>query len=62
MFIYANVNDNTEKKTLKGSKKVILHNNQEINVLVGIEFLKFILGDELHSVIEFVKTTIDKYV
>lgn len=60
--IYANVNDSTEEKTLHGSKKDILHNKQEIKILVGIEFLKFILGDDLDSVIEFVKTTIDKYV
>jgi hypothetical protein len=59
--IYANINDNTEKKTLQGSVKKILHNGIEINHQIGYEFLKFILGDDTDLIVNFVKNTIDKY-
>ena len=59
--IYANINSDTEKKTLQGSIKKILHNGVEIEHQVGYEFLKFILGDDIDLIINFVKNTIDKY-
>jgi hypothetical protein len=59
--IYANINSDTEKKTLQGSKKKILHNGVEIEYQVGYEFLKFILGDDTDLIVNFVKNTIDKY-
>jgi len=59
--IYGNVNANTEKKTLNGSRKKILHNGVEIEHLVGYKFLEFILGEHVDLVIDFVRCTIDKY-
>ena len=59
--IYANINADTEKKTLHGSIKKILHNGVEIEHQIGYEFLKFILGDDTYLIIDFVKNTIDKY-
>ena len=59
--VYANINADTEKKTLDGTIKKILHNGIELEHQIGYEFLKFILGDDTDVIIEFVKTTIDKY-
>jgi hypothetical protein len=59
--IYANINADTEKKTLRGSIKKISHNGVEIEHLIGYEFLTFILGGDTELVIDFVKNVIDKY-
>ena len=59
--IYANINADTEKKTLKGMIKNIKHNGIEIQHHVGYMFLKFILGNDVDVIIDFVKNTIDKY-
>ena len=59
--IYANINADTEKKTLQGSIKKILHNGLELEHQIGYEFLKFILGDDTDVIVDFVKNTIDKY-
>jgi hypothetical protein len=59
--IYANINDATEEKTMKGSVKKILHNNVEIEHQIGYEFLTFIFGTNTNDIIDFVKNTIDKY-
>jgi hypothetical protein len=59
--IYANINADTEKKTLDGSIKKIMHNDVEIYHQIGYEFLKFILGSDTDLVIEFVRNTVDKY-
>ena len=61
LCIYANINADTEKKTLQGSIKKILHNGFEIEHQIGYEFLNFILGSDTESIIEFVKNAIDKY-
>lgn len=60
--IYANINADTEKKTLQGSKKKILHDGVEIDHQIGYEFLKFILGNDTDLIVDFVKNTIDKYI
>jgi hypothetical protein len=60
--IYANINANTEKKTLKGMIKIIKHNDIEIQHQVGYLFLKFILQDDIDIIIDFVKNTINKYI
>ena len=44
--IYANINADTEKTTLQGCIKKIIHDGVEIEHHVGYEFLKFILGDD----------------
>ncbi len=59
--IYANINADTEKKTLQGSNKTIIHNGVEIEHQVGYQFLTFIFGEKTEEIIEFVKNTIDKY-
>ena len=59
--IYANINADTEEKTLKGSIKKKLHDGVEIEHHVGCKILNFILGSDMESIIEFVKNTIDKY-
>ena len=59
--VYANINADSEKKTLKGSIKKILHNGFELEHQIGYEFLKFILGHDTDIIIQFVKNTIDKY-
>jgi hypothetical protein len=60
--IYANINADTEKKTLQGSIKKLLHDGVEIEHQIGYEFLKFILGDDTDLIVDFVKNTIDKYI
>ena len=60
--IYANINDNNEKKTLKGSKKFIKHNEVDIEHQVGYEFLKFIFEKKTEEIIKFIKCTIEKYI
>lgn len=59
--IYATINANTEKKTLRGLNKKITHNGVEIEHYVGYEFLTFIFGEKTEEIIEFVKNTIDIY-
>ena len=59
--IYANINADTEKKTLNGCIKKILHNGVELEHQIGCEFLKFMLRDDTEIIIEFIKHTIDKY-
>lgn len=59
--IYANINADTEKKTLSGSTKKILHDGVEIDHQIGYDFLKFILGDDTDAIVHFVRNTIDKY-
>ena len=61
LCIYANINADTEKKTLSGSIKKISHDGVEIEHQIGYEFLKFILEDDTDLIINFVKNTIDKY-
>lgn len=60
--IYANINADTEKKTLQGSNKKIMHDGVEIEHQVGYQFLTFIFGEKTKEIIEFVKNTIDKYI
>lgn len=59
--IYANINADTEKKTINGTIKKILHNGQELEHQIGYDFLKFILDSNTDEIIYFVKNTIDKY-
>jgi hypothetical protein len=59
--IYANINCDTEKQTMKGSIKKILHNKSEIKIHIGYEFLKYILEKNYINIIDFVKKTINKY-
>jgi len=58
--IYGNVNADTQKKTLDGLIKIIMHNGVEIKQYVGMELLKLILGDNTNMIIEFIKKIIDE--
>jgi hypothetical protein len=58
--IYANINADTEKKTLQGCNKKLTHNGLEIEHQIGYEFLTFIFGEKTEEIIEFIKNTIDK--
>jgi len=60
--IYANINAENEEKTLSGSIKKIEHDGQELEHHIGYAFLKYILNDNTDVIIEFVKTTINKYI
>ena len=60
--IYANINADTEKKTMQGCIKKMTHNGVEIEHHIGYEFLKFILGDDANLIVEFVRNAIDKYI
>ena len=59
--IYANINADTEKKTLQGFNKKFIYNGVEIEHQVGFQFLTFIFGEKTEEIIEFVKNIIDKY-
>jgi hypothetical protein len=59
--VYANINADTEKKTLQGTIKKILHNGVELEHHIGYGFLKFVLGNDTDVIIQFVKHTIDKF-
>jgi hypothetical protein len=59
--IYANINAKTEKKTMNEMFKKIIYEGIEIEHHVGYNFIKFILEDNTDIIIEFIKSTIDKY-
>jgi hypothetical protein len=61
LCIYANINANTEKKTLRGSSKKILHNGVELEHKIGYEFLAFMLGNDTDEIINFIKNTIEHF-
>lgn len=59
--IYANINADTEEKTRETKTKTIVHNGLEIKHMVGKEFLKYMLGDDMDTIIDFVRKTIDNH-
>jgi len=59
--IYANINEDTENKTLIGSHKIFQHDGVELEKYTGRPFIEFILDDNTDFIINFVKETIDKY-
>lgn len=59
--IYANINDDTEEKSSQATVKKFQHNGVELEHHIGDQFLKYIFGDDTNAVVEFLKTTIDKY-
>lgn len=59
--VYANINDNTIKKTIEGSLKKIFHEDIEIEHQIGMTFLRYVFGDDVELIVEFIKNTIDKY-
>jgi len=59
--IYANINDDTEEKSSQTTVKKFQHNAVELEHHIGDQFLKYIFGDDTNAVVEFLKTTIDKY-
>ena len=59
--IYANINDDTEEKSSQTTVKKFQHNGVELEQHIGYQFLTYIFGDDTNAVVEFLKTTIDKY-
>lgn len=59
--IYANINAETEQKTLQGLYKKISYNGIDIEHQIGYEFITFILGNDTDLIIQFIKNTINKY-
>lgn len=59
--IYANINDDTEENTIQNTVKKFQHNGVELEHHIGNQFLKYIFGDDTNAVVEFLKTTINKY-
>jgi hypothetical protein len=59
--IYGMINDTTAEKTLQGAIKTVQHDGVEIKEYVGMEFIRYILGEDTESLIEFVKQNIDQY-
>lgn len=59
--IYATINDTTQEKTRSGFRKVIIHNDVEIEHLCGYLFLELVFGENTNEIINFIKETIDKY-
>ena len=59
--IYGMINAKTKEETMKGKINTIQHNGVEIKEYIGMEFMRYILGEDTDSIMEFVKKTIDKY-
>jgi len=61
LCIYGNINDTTKEKTLKGTRKIIIHNGVEIEYLIGYKLLEFVLMDDSYKIIEFIRSIINSY-
>lgn len=59
--IYANINNKKKEKSSQATVKKFQHNGVELEHHIGDQFLKYIFGDDTNAVVEFLKTTIDKY-
>ncbi len=56
--IYANINADTEEKTLRGDMRKILYDGVEIEIHIGMKFLLYIFADNTDTIIEFIKKSI----
>ena len=67
--IFGNINDAKKakdeeaqkKNTMEGKINIRTHDGVEIHHYIGMQFIQLILGDDADRIIEFIKTTIDKY-
>lgn len=59
--IYGYVNEDTERATIQGNIKTIIHEGMEIKEYTGMELLKFILGEHTDEIITFIKKIINDY-
>ena len=60
--VYANINEDTEAKTLNSREKPPLQTDGvEIEIMTGMTLLRFIFGENAEAIIEFTRNTIDKY-
>jgi hypothetical protein len=57
--IYANINDDTEEKTMKGAVKNITCSGVIIEHRIGYTFLKFVLGDDTDIILKFIKNMLN---
>lgn len=60
--IYACINANTNKKTLDGKKKMIQHDDVEIEYQVGYTFLNVVFGEHTQNVVNFIREKITEQV
>jgi hypothetical protein len=58
--IYACINDKNEKKTLLGNNKKIIHNNVEIEHMIGMKFLNFIFNEDTDKILNTIRESINK--
>lgn len=58
--IYANINADTEKKTLGGYKRILFHDDQEIEHQVGLVFLRYIFGKDTIQIIQFIRQKLEQ--
>jgi len=59
--IYGMINAKTKEESVKGKINTIQHNGVEIKEYIGMEFMRYILGEDTEIIMEFVKKTIDEY-
>lgn len=59
--IYGMINAKTKEETMKGKINILQHNGVEIKEYIGMEFMRYILGEDTDSIMEFVKKTVDTY-
>jgi len=60
--MYANINEDTEEKTISGTMKEIIHDDTVVVYATGYAFLRHIFKEETDRIIYFVKKTIEKYI
>jgi len=56
--IYGNINAETETLTKRGRVKTIIHNGVEIKQYIGMEFIRYLLGEDTDTIISFVKNVL----
>lgn len=59
--IYATINADSESHTMKGSLKKCIHNDVEILHYTGMKLLELIFTEHTLQILDFVRSTLDKY-
>lgn len=58
--IYANINEKTEKATLEGNYKIIIHNDEEIHIYTGFKFLELIFDKNLPLILDYLRAKLNE--
>lgn len=61
LCIYGCINENDKDKTLSGSIKKIIHNNEEIYMYTGYQLLKLILKENCDIIIKHIQNIFNDY-